>query len=376
MAHVEDRWTRPTGEVDAKGSPVRERTGRFGRGKRWQAVWTDRPGVRRRKAFSTKAAAEAALSRVAVEQAEGRYVRAKADRRPLGELWGPWRAGKRHLKPTTLAGYDTHWRRHIEPQWADVPVGDIERHDVTAWVADLDLGASQRRAIGQVMMQLLDLAVDRRMLPANPLRGMAQPKVEQSRVRYLTERQVHDLAKAMMPHDLEVWLLALTGMRWGEMAGLQVRDLDEARGRLRIERNRAEAGGRQYLLTTKTGRHRDVPVSGRLLDALVANSAGRAPDDPLLPGPKFTGWTYSLWRCRWGKACRAAGLGDVGAHILRHTAASLAIEAGADVKVVQRMLGHSSAAMTLDLYGHLMDRQLDVVGQQLAAAFGRFDVDV
>ena len=55
-------------------------------------------------------------------------------------------------------------------------------------------------------------------------------------------------------------------------------------------------------------------------------------------------------------------------HELRHTAASLAIASGADVKVVQQMLGHKSATMTLDLYGHLFGDRLDVVADAMDAA--------
>jgi hypothetical protein len=55
-------------------------------------------------------------------------------------------------------------------------------------------------------------------------------------------------------------------------------------------------------------------------------------------------------------------------HLLRHTAASLATASGADVKVVQQMLGHASATMTLDTYGHLFDDRLDEVGEAMDAA--------
>ncbi|MFF2349057.1 tyrosine-type recombinase/integrase [Kitasatospora sp. NPDC058115] len=66
-------------------------------------------------------------------------------------------------------------------------------------------------------------------------------------------------------------------------------------------------------------------------------------------------------------AVKAAGLDGLGLtpHKLRHTAASLAIAAGADVKVVQQMLGHKSAAMTLDVYGHLFPDRLDEVANAL-----------
>jgi integrase len=67
-------------------------------------------------------------------------------------------------------------------------------------------------------------------------------------------------------------------------------------------------------------------------------------------------------------ACEATGLGTLHPHELRHTAASLAIASGANVKVVQSMLGHKSATLTLDLYGHLFADQLDVVADALDAA--------
>jgi integrase len=67
------------------------------------------------------------------------------------------------------------------------------------------------------------------------------------------------------------------------------------------------------------------------------------------------------------RAARSAGLVDLTPHGLRHTAASLAVASGADVKVVQQMLGHASATMTLDLYGHLYGDRLDEVADRMDA---------
>ena len=73
-------------------------------------------------------------------------------------------------------------------------------------------------------------------------------------------------------------------------------------------------------------------------------------------------------RAAFNAAADAAGAAGLHPHELRHTAASLAIAAGADVKVVQQMLGHKSATMTLDLYGHLFPDRLDEVADALDAA--------
>ena len=75
------------------------------------------------------------------------------------------------------------------------------------------------------------------------------------------------------------------------------------------------------------------------------------------------------WRRRvFDPALRAAGLEELTPHELRNTAASLAVAAGANVKAVQRMLGHASAAMTLDVYSGLFDDDLDAVADRLDTA--------
>ena len=72
----------------------------------------------------------------------------------------------------------------------------------------------------------------------------------------------------------------------------------------------------------------------------------------------------------WRDACSAIGRPTLRAHDLRHTAASIWLGAGADPKVVQRILGHASAAMTMDLYGHLIDRNLWEAAQKVGGTTG------
>jgi integrase len=67
-------------------------------------------------------------------------------------------------------------------------------------------------------------------------------------------------------------------------------------------------------------------------------------------------------------AAESVGLGGLVPHELRHTAASIAIASGASVKGVQAMLGHASATLTLDRYGHLFGDELDAVAERIDAA--------
>ena len=89
-------------------------------------------------------------------------------------------------------------------------------------------------------------------------------------------------------------------------------------------------------------------------------SAGRAADGWLFSAPGGGPLRESNWKrsVGWSTATAAAGLQGFRVHDLRHTAASVWLGAGADPKVVQRVLGHASASMTMDLYGHLVDTNL------------------
>jgi hypothetical protein len=117
----------------------------------------------------------------------------------------------------------------------------------------------------------------------------------------------------------------------------------------------------------KSGKGRDVPVPRFVLEQLPV--AGRKPGEWLFTGARGGRIDPHNWRRRpFRPAAKEAGLGDLHPHALRHTAASLAIATGADVMVVQRMLGHASAAITLSIYSHLWDQGLDRVAERMHSA--------
>jgi integrase len=121
--------------------------------------------------------------------------------------------------------------------------------------------------------------------------------------------------------------------------------------------------------TPKTHQSRDVPIPRSLIDALVAQDAGKKPEDVLFSNPNGDPIRLANWRQRvWDPAVAAAGLTGLTPHGLRHTAASLAIASGASGKHVQRMLGHMDAAMTVNVYASLFEDDLDDVSNRLDAA--------
>jgi integrase len=138
------------------------------------------------------------------------------------------------------------------------------------------------------------------------------------------------------------------------------------RRRITVAESVTEVRGRLTWGTPKSHQARSVPIPRFLADLLAEVVAGKGSDDLV-----FTTWHGKpLRNLNWRRDVFDLAAGDVGLagltpHELRHTAASLAVSAGANVKAVQRMLGHASAAMTLDVYSGLFDADLDAVAVQL-----------
>jgi integrase len=193
---------------------------------------------------------------------------------------------------------------------------------------------------------------------------------------FLTHEQVDRLAEACPGYELFIRLLAYTGLRWGEATALQVRRLDLMRRRLEVVRTAIDLGQDVSYGTPKTHQHRSVPIPRSLVAQLAEHVAGKDPEDLVFTSPRGAALRNHNFRARvFTPAAKAIGVLQLTPHDLRHTAASLAVQAGANVKAVQRMLGHASAAMTLDVYAGLFGDDLDAVADRLdeAAAKARAD---
>jgi integrase len=154
------------------------------------------------------------------------------------------------------------------------------------------------------------------------------------------------------------------------MAALRVGRVDFLRRRALSAESVTLVGAAQTWGTPKGYQRREVPLPAFLVEELAAHVAGKAPGDLVFAGVRGGAALRApvFRRAAFDRAALAIGMPGLHPHELRHTAASLAIASGADVKLVQRMLGHKSAAMTLEQYGHLFDDRLNDVADALDAA--------
>jgi integrase len=275
-----------------------------------------------------------------------------------------------------------------------VPVKAIKTTAVEAWISEMRVGTAisahtymkQRgkpasastvlRNLG-VLAGILDNAVKDKRLSKNPARGADNlpKKSSKKRKRYLTHEEVDRFASAAATGSVSTLILTLayTGLRWGEAGALKVRSVDFLRKRLRVRQSATWVQRECHLGSVKSWESRDVAIADFLLPLLARECEGKGPDDLLFEDPERGGYLYppdlrSNRNGWWIRMCRDADLERLTPHDMRHTYASLSVSSGANVKALQKSLGHKSAAMTLDIYSDLFDSDLDQVAQALNQA--------
>lgn len=311
------------------------------------------------------------LDEVTTAVRSGLYVDPSMGRMTVGDWSVRWLDGQAHLKPSTHERYAGILREHVLPRWGAVRLVDVSHSEVQTWVTRLSAQVSPAtvRKVHRVLSLMLKTAVKDARLSRNPADSINLPRIVAGEHRYLTHEQVRQLGSLCGPHWLVVEFLAYTGVRFGEMAALRVGRLDLLRRRAMIAESVTLVRGVQTWGTPKGHARREVPIPRFLVDDLAVQVAGRDPLDLVFTGEKGGALRSQVFqRSVLTAAADKIGVPGLHPHELRHTAASLAIASGASVKVVQQMLGHKTATMTLDLYGHLNGDQLDEVGDRLDQA--------
>lgn len=349
-----------------------------------------RPTMKR--GFPTKGAANAWATKIENAKLDGLYISPSVGRTTVSKIAESWKVRQGHAKASWRTRQESLWRVHVEPAWGRRQVASIKPGEVKDWIAGLDRSASTIADIHSVLVGILDVAIDDRIILTNPARGAKLPKRRHVDHDYLDHRQVVQLANEVSRYPEIVYLLAHSGIRWGEMAALRPRDLLLDEGRISITRSASKVNSDSIIGATKTWERRTVAVPvevAEMLEPIAKAAAGpnsllwsRTDGTPLRP-PTTTSWFIkavhrlarpevdeagNYLRDENGHLIPTTEFPVLSVHELRHTAASLMIRSGAHVKTVQRQLGHKSATMTLDLYGHLFDDDLGDIADRMGAA--------
>lgn len=336
---------------------------------RYRARYRDGRGREHAKHFDLKRDAQRWLDEVTTSVNTGQYVdpsRGRITVEAVATVWSEtpsWAESTRARNISIL-------HAHVLPRWASVKLSDVQHEDVQAWVNELSrsgmAGGTVRKTHG-ALNGILRLAVKGKRLAVNPAAEVELPRQDMKRRRYLSGVEVEALASVAEDRAVVVHVLAYCGLRFGELAALRVGMVDVKRRRFRIEQSVTEVNGTLVWSEPKDHQRRTVPWPPFLDEEIAEVIAGRPPDDLVFLSPSARVLRVRNLRRGWFDfAALKASVGGLTPHELRHTAASLAVSAGASVLALQRMLGHDKPSTTLDVYSDLFDEDLDTVAGKLA----------
>jgi integrase len=414
MAHIEKRHRKPCAREDcghgfakhggsAKGACTRPGCGCS----RWitapgdpetiRARWRDPSGRERNKTFTRMLDANRFLLSIEDAKLRGAYVDPAAGKVAFGKWAERWYASTAHLKPSTRHDYRALLDNQILPTFRGSALAAIDTLAVKEWRSGLLAGdpdatpprapLSPKRAgkALQVLSQVLGSAVEGGRLSVNRAAGVKPPKVQRKEMHFLDADQVEALADAIHPrYRALVLFAAYTGLRPCEQVALRVGRLDLLGCTARVAEAAVEVERLEWG-PVKTHEARTVRMPRSVAEEIGAQLAGRPlkPEDLVFTAPMGgpldrAGFVKSYFKpavraanealAQLPRDQRPAPLPEgLRLYDLRHTCASLLIAQGASVKAVQKQLGHATASITLDTYGHLFPSEMEALGERLEA---------
>ncbi len=326
----------------------------------------------KRRGFPTRKVAEAELQKALQRASAGVFV--EPSRLTLGsyliDQWLPAIEGT--VRSSTLASYKGNITRHVIPMLGGIQLQALTAPMLTTVYRRLseEKGLSPKtvRHVHATIRKALSDAIKWGLVERNAASTAEPPKLVRSEMRTWTAQDVRTFLRFIDNDSLKVvfTLLCTTGMRRGEVLGLRWSDVDFNNARLRVQQTLTSVEYQLVFGEPKTSRgRRSVPFDPTTL-AVLRQHRARQNETRLLMGSDWSN-TRDLVMVKpdgspvhpdtvsdtFDRRVRACGLPRIRLHDLRHTWATLALEANIPVKVVSEVLGHNSPAFTLDVYSHV-----------------------
>jgi integrase len=340
------------------------------RGKSYAVLYRTRSGKQTSETFARRKDAEARKSAVEVELRNGGYIAPREGRVTFGAWFSLWQP-TRKLSASGLDRDASLAKNHVLPRWADVPLDGITFMEAQAWVVGLSerLSPATVSAVFKLLRLPLEAAVQDGKLRMNPTLAVKLPAVRKRRNGpddVLTAAELTRLV-AEVPERYRALVMTMgwLGLRLSEALGLRVGDVNPLKKQVRVaDQVVEEVAGRTTLRrsgkTNASARLLDLPgplatVLADHVSAFVADPSN--PEALLFQTARGTSPQRGNVRRRvLEPALKRAGLDGrpITSRQLRHTGASLMLDAGMDIQDVSQRMGHSRTSTTMDVYAHLL----------------------
>ena len=344
---------------------------------RYSASYLGPDGLRRFAGgtFATKSEAHAWLATQQTSLMQDTWIDPHLARVPLSQYGERW-IKEHRLSPRTRDLYDGLFRHHVEPYLGRLPLDRLGPDAVRGWQARLrDEGrsASTMAKAYRLLRAILNTAVDDGRIARNPCRIKGADKETPAERPVATVAEVFELAGNVSPaYRVFVLTAAIASLRWGELVGLQRRDIDLDAGLVHVRRAVVERGGELETSLPKNARTRIVAIPDVLVEELrdhIGAHVGNAPESPVFTGERGGMPRRGNWRAvaRWPQAVKSAGLPDgFHFHDLRHTGNHLAAQTGASTRELMQRMGHSTVRAAM-IYQHATDARSRQLADRLDA---------
>jgi integrase len=379
VAFVEDRWFKTVVGTDKKRK--REKTELHGKGMRYRVRYLTPDGHERSKSFpdKMKSAADDFLVSVEHSKLKGTYVDPDAGRVTLRQYVADFLSAATSDE-STRDRLERQFRLHILPTLGDLALATIQPATIRSWnrhIQEKKLADSYCRNLFNDLSTVLNCAVDDKLIISNPCSAKtvrAVKYVPTKVVPWTTERLRAFRAEVPDRYRLTVDLGSGCGQRQGEIFAVSPDDLDSSRPVLHVVRQIKLVRGKPIFALPKGGKVREVPLPDSVAQRLADHAALYPPVPVTLPWGSSTGEprTFKLFLSTpegepvtrneynlkvWKPAIRRSGIPDDrhnGMHVLRHTYASVLLDAGESIKALSLYLGHADPGFTLRVYTHLL----------------------
>lgn len=352
----------------ARGSIVKRKSGN------WAIVYPLPDGRQKWETVGRrKKEAERVLNERMRDIHRGQYQELKAI--SFGDFASKWLSDysePRH-KPNTHRFYRDIVLLHLVPCFGCLKLTSITPHMIEEYLAKKRKeGHLCPTTIGytlRVLKTILKRALVWGYLLKNPAEHVEMPRAERKEMEILTVEELQlflKTAKETEPEHYPFFLTAaLTGMRLGELLALRWTDINWTNGQIHVRRSLSFG---KFTEPKSRAAVRAIIVPPSLLSVLKRHKLSCTVSESDLVFPNEEGKALdpnNLRRRQFKRILRKAGLREIRIHDLRHTYASILIAQGENLKFIQSQLGHSSAQVTLDRYGHLMPQVQHGVGERL-----------